>query len=462
MKSLYYILFFVIFSSVYYFVICQDVPSPRHEQTSTLVGTRLYFFGGPTSTISVYNEVWYLDLSSSFNISTPPWYRDAVMPVGYFFGTSCLSPIDNSTVYLIGGRTYISAGTKDYSYTSSVYKFNSKTSQWSTPTINNFNSSFATRNEMQAVIDNNGKIFVFGGINHGNDDNITTTAYNDMSILDITTMIWSTQTQSQPVLVDYTATLLPSGLIVYIGGRGSKLVNLNDISQVQIFDTKSYTWSTKFASGSIIASRAFHSAVLTQDGNIIIYGGSTYNSTQLVNVFSDVAVLNTNSWAWSVPSVSGRSAPPLTYHSAALYQNYMIIAFGATSTTNLYTNNIYILDIQNYTWVTTFNILTTTNKAKQTPNNGNSSTDQANNNSSNLYVGIGIGAGVVILAVVLFITGLFIYKNRHKENFIATPGTSKDDHIRETHMSTVYTPRIPPPETYAQTPMYGVPVPGNN
>ncbi|RIB06490.1 hypothetical protein C2G38_2115898 [Gigaspora rosea] len=369
------------------------------------------------------------------------------MQMGYTLGTSCLSPIDNSTVFLIGGRTWIAnTNTKTYSYTSSLYKFDSKTSQWTTPTINNFNSSFATRNEMQAVIDNYGKIFVFGGINHGNDDNITSTAYNDMSILDITTMIWSTQTQSQSVLVnvDYTATLLPSGLIVYIGGRGSNSSILNDISQIQVFDTKSYTWSTKFASGSTIASRTAHSAVLTQDGNIIIYGGSTLNSGKNVNVFSDIAVLNTNSWSWSVPSVSGTSAPPLTDHSAALYNNYMILAFGSTSASNLHTNNIYILDIQNYTWISTFNIPTTTSQTKQTQSIGNSPTSQIIQ-ANNLYVGIGIGAGVVILAVVLFIIGFFIYKNRHKETFIATPGTSKDDHIREKHMSTVYTPGIPPP-----------------
>ncbi|KAF0442577.1 galactose oxidase [Gigaspora margarita] len=347
------------------------------------------------------------------------------MPVGYTFGTSCLSPIDNSTVFLTGGRTWI-ANTNTYSYTSSVYKFDSKTSQWTIPTINNFNSNFATRNEMQAVIDNYGKIFVFGGINHGN-DNITITAYNDMNILDISTVIWSTQTQSQSVLVnaDYTATLLPSGLIVYIGGRGSNSANLNIISQVQLFDTKSCIWSTKFASGSTIASRACHSAILTQDGNIIIYGGSTYdNSGNLANVFSDIAVL------------------------------IQIPGYGATSAST-FTNNIYILDIQNYAWIITFNIPTTTNTVKQTQSIGNSPTsqvsqanNQANNNSSILYVGIGIGAGVVILVVALFVIGFFIYKNRNAT--IATPGTPKNDHIRDIHMSTVYTHGIPLPETYAR------------
>ncbi|KAF0549491.1 galactose oxidase [Gigaspora margarita] len=422
MKLLYYVFFFVIFGSRYFFVICQNVPSPRYQQTSTLVGTRLYFFGGVS--IIPSNEVWYLDLSSSLNISTPPWHSDVVMPVGYNFGTSCLSPIDNSTVFLIGGRTWMatSATTADYSYTSSVYKFDSKTSQWAAPAINNFNSSFTSRNLIKAVIDNNGKIFIFGGTNFIN--SIKTPIYNfynDMNTLDITTMTWSTQTQPQSVLdyFAYTATLLSSGLIVYIGGHSglNASASYNRMAQIQAFDTKFYTWSTKPTSGSTIVPRRHHSAVLTQSGNIIIYGGEALDSSGNVTyLFSDIAVLNTNSWVWSVPGISGTSAPPLTQHSAALYKNYMILAFGMTSASNLYTNKIYILDIQNYTWVTTINKPTTTNP-------DNSSTDQANNNSSNLYIGIGIGMGIVILAVVLFVIGYFIYKNRHKQEIIATPGT---------------------------------------
>ncbi|KAF0403432.1 galactose oxidase [Gigaspora margarita] len=410
MKSLYYILFFVIFSSVYYFVICQNVPSPRIQQTSTLVGTRLYFFGGATS-LNVFSEVWYLDLSNSFETSTSPWHSDVAMPVGYNFGTSSLSPIDNSTVFLIGGMTW-TKDTNNYLYTSSVYKFNSKNSQWTIPSINNFNSSFATRYATQAVVSNNGAIFVFGGSNYTINDNIINTIFDDMNILDINTMIWSTQTQYRPEFLngfDYTATLLPSGLIVYIGGGGT---SFNNLSQIQIFNT------------NLIPGKL---------NPIIIYGGAGYNSSGSIgNVFSDLAVLDTNSWLWTVPSVSGtRAPPPLSMHSAALYKNYMIIAFGATSSTSL-SNNCYILDIQNqnYTWVTKFNVLTTTNPVIQTHNNGNSSTEQANNNSSNLYFGIGIGAGVVSLAIVLFIIGFFIYKNQHKEKFIATPGTFKDDRIR--------------------------------
>ncbi|RIB14812.1 hypothetical protein C2G38_2094855 [Gigaspora rosea] len=174
------------------------------------------------------------------------------MPIGYNFGTSCLSPIDNSSVFLIGGRTWIitSATKIYYSYISSVYKFNSKTSQWTTPTINNFNFNFTARSDIQAVVDNNGKIFIFGGTNYISSTKTPTfNIYNDMNTLDITTMTWSTQIQSQSALTyfAYTATLLPNGLIVYIGGNSGSSTNtsLSDMAQIQAFDTIFYTWSTK-------------------------------------------------------------------------------------------------------------------------------------------------------------------------------------------------------------------------
>ncbi|KAF0407544.1 hypothetical protein F8M41_008759 [Gigaspora margarita] len=71
-------------------------------------------------------------------------------------------------------------------------------------------------------------------------------------------MTWLTQTQSQSALtyLKYAATLLPNSLIVYIGGHSGTSLNisLTNMTQIQIFDTKLFIWSTKLASGSIIAS----------------------------------------------------------------------------------------------------------------------------------------------------------------------------------------------------------------
>ena len=60
---------------------------------------------------------------------------------------------------------------------------------------------------------------------------------------------------------------------------------------------------------------------------IIIYGGVTYTHSQ---VTPDLAVLNTETFEWTAPSVSSNigDVPSLTCHSANLFENYMIVAFG--------------------------------------------------------------------------------------------------------------------------------------
>ncbi|KAF0495060.1 galactose oxidase [Gigaspora margarita] len=222
---------------------------------SALVGTRLYFFGGFSTILNVTNEVWYLDLSKSslFDTAAPTWYKDVGMPIGNFDGTACVSTTNDSTVFIIGGRQTLSK----------IHYF--------LPLIH---LSFNTRNEIQAVIDNKGRIFIFGGMSYfvNDSDNSPFIYYNDMNILDITTMSWSTLVISQaPSYSSYTATLLPTGLIVYIGGRD----NLSGQRiPIRTFDTTSLIWSTKPANGSFIGSRVGHSAVLSQNGDIIIYGGS--------------------------------------------------------------------------------------------------------------------------------------------------------------------------------------------
>ncbi|KAF0548092.1 galactose oxidase [Gigaspora margarita] len=191
--------------------------------------------------------------------------------------------------------------------------------------------------------------------------------------------------------------------------------------EIQTFNTKNYNWSTKVASGDSIDSRIGHSAVLAQNGDIIIYGGNKFNDI-FTPAIPYIAKLDTSSWMWSIPNLSQINAPQLSFHSAALYRNYMIIAFGLSPSVSsksyfALSNNLYILDIKNYTWVTSFN----PNKSppNQTPSN------------YNLFIGIGIGAGIILLGV-FSVIGFLLYK-RKKQNqypkFIPTPGTTDQINI---------------------------------
>ncbi|KAF0531617.1 galactose oxidase [Gigaspora margarita] len=367
------------------FVICQDIPDGRYELSSALINDKLYFFGGATDATNSSNEVYYIDLSSTFDIFTPPFKKVSTrMPVGDNLGT-CVSSPDNSTIFLIGGRMT--------STSTAVYKFDPISLQWTIPIIDGFNNSFINRNEINAVIDSKGKTYIFCGTDYNvGNSAVGINIFYEMSLFDTTSMTWSTSTLPTNILprIDYSATLLPIGLIIYIGGHTqltpSSAYTYTSFNDILIFDTKSLSWSNKTASGATIQPRAGHSAVLIKDGNIIIFGGAN----GAAQVYPDLAVLNTNTWIWSVPSNSTVNAPPsLAFHTANLYKIYMIIAFGGKTFQKVvrpyvYSNNIYIFDTETYSWVSSFNEVsqgTPTNKGGTSTNQGGLSTDNGNSST---------------------------------------------------------------------------------
>ncbi|KAF0492469.1 galactose oxidase [Gigaspora margarita] len=368
---------------MFFIVVSQNVPEPRYAQASALVKTKFYFFGGILKTGIITNEVWYLDLGSISNATIQKWSRsNASMSVAYHSGTSCVSTIDNSTILLIGRVMY-------------------------TPTTPNLNF--------------NKKIYVF------NSKNLNGTCQILLEILIIPPV-----TGTPPAsFTQYTATLLTNnGHIVYIGG-----IQETQANSLKVFNTLSYSWSDQSTYGDVIEPCAGHSAVV-QNGIIIIYGGyaMNINNTLYSKVTSDIAKLDTTTWIWSIPTISKTNAPPLlALHSAALYGNYMIVAFGLnvsgstglTPDTNLLNNNIYILNIQNNTWVTTIPATTT---KKPTATSTKSVITNQSSESSNykiLPIAIGIGVGGAIIVGVLSFAGYWYYKRRRCVlNSIQTPGSN--------------------------------------
>ncbi|CAG8760389.1 37347_t:CDS:2, partial [Gigaspora margarita] len=119
-----------------------------------------------------------------------------------------------------------------------------------------------------------------------------------------------------------------------------------------------------------------------QNGDIIIYGGSDHDILG-PQVFPDLAVLNTNSWMWSIPNIPSSNIPQvLASHSAVLYKNYMFVAFGVITSTGgaVYNKDYYILDTQKYVWVTTNNsMITTKNPSKSQGSQPNVGGDPSSN-----------------------------------------------------------------------------------
>jgi N-acetylneuraminic acid mutarotase len=209
----------------------------RLAHTSVLVENKLYFIGGITNdSLKASNELFYLDVSKQFDVSTPPWVDPTItVPFRSSHATVAMRNVNNKpTIYLIGGFNAPLLSTLDLN-----------TSKWSKPF---FKEEPLTRSGMKSVIDDTGKIYIYGGIHY------SSTSYeirylDEMLILDTVDLSWSDGfTMDSPKdRIDFTATFLPNGIIVYIGGiivdiSGNKEV---DISEIKLYNTNLSIWTTE-------------------------------------------------------------------------------------------------------------------------------------------------------------------------------------------------------------------------
>ncbi|EXX60866.1 Kel2p [Rhizophagus irregularis DAOM 197198w] len=220
------------------------IPVGRIGHSSTLIGNKIYYFGGITDVGASLNDVFYLDLSQPFNVANPPWIKITDIPFGSSWGSVALDNSNNTEVYLFGGITD-DVNTQKDSFKSFVYKFNINSLSWNIPTVSGIAPS--RRIEMKAISDNSGKIYIFGGAANFLVGAQTRTFFSDMITFDIADSSWSINTAVNG-RATYSATLLSNGIIVYVGGLepfngNNDVVLIADISKILLFDTNSLTWS---------------------------------------------------------------------------------------------------------------------------------------------------------------------------------------------------------------------------
>ncbi|CAB4442540.1 unnamed protein product [Rhizophagus irregularis] len=405
---IYYLLYIFSLSYVESFT-----PAARAVHSSVFIesNNRLYFLGGEINGNIPVNEVFYLDVSKNFDTVSPPWTDltpAAAIPFrSSWAGVSDISINGDSIISLFGGYMLDNNIDQD-SFTSNLYTFNVTSQQWSIPQIQG--NSPKRRRNMKSVIDDSGIIYIFGGYFV-----VPTTPqevmFNDMIKIDINTFSLSFgSTQNGPTRrCAYTATLLPKGIIVYIGGYEEDGNSIVDINEVFLYNTKLDAWSLMNANNiNSIESRYLHSAVLAPDGKIIVYGGlKDALGEETMKVVPDLAVLDTNTFPfeWNVPQVTSNvgSIPSLACHSADIVGDNMIVAFGNITRSDApsveLNPKIYLLNVMNYTWVNTFD------PKQQSTDNNIDTTQQDKIAKIKTEIGIicGVIGSVVIIVIIFFI-----------------------------------------------------------
>ncbi|CAG8670647.1 10993_t:CDS:2, partial [Cetraspora pellucida] len=118
--------------------------------------------------------------------------------------------------------------------------------------------------------------------------------------------------------------LLQNGQILYIGGKSSEN-NQTLMNRILSYDTLKDSWQINNTTGNTPGERKDHTAVLTSDGQVIVYGGESNLSIPAIPY---LAVLNTSKtpYMWLTP-IEENSIGSLAGHTSVMFKNYMITAF---------------------------------------------------------------------------------------------------------------------------------------
>jgi N-acetylneuraminic acid mutarotase len=135
-----------------------------------------------------------------------------------------------------------------------VYQFDPKSGQWNRPIIKGGKEPIRRR-EYQAVVGDE-SIYMFGGAVDNLVGSDTVQFLNDLIIFNTNDLTWSEgSTLNTPIpRWDYTATILSDGRIIYIGGIEHTVDDIYrevDINQINIYDTKSASWSVMVCTGHV-------------------------------------------------------------------------------------------------------------------------------------------------------------------------------------------------------------------
>ncbi|CAB4477977.1 galactose oxidase [Rhizophagus irregularis] len=373
-------------------------PPSRFRHASILIGSKWYIIGGFNYKGKSLSDFFYLDLSNPFstkNLDTLQYKQ--LNDNGLAPNAWCNTVTTNNMIYLFG---CLMVSDK----TSLVYQYSINSDKWTNPPIAGTTSPVHRIQNGVVPNDSTGRIYYFGGINDTYDP------LNDMWILDTNNnqLSWQQITSAPLQICCFSTILLSDGYILYIGGY-SNSTEIRDVflKNITRYNINSNEWDLMTTKGESVPFRRGFSAILVPaDGRIIVYGGVKDD------VFtSDLAVLDTTKYEWSLPEVKDKPKPK-SYHTACFYDNFMIVAFGILNDDNRPDSGIYLLDLTDkstYRWVTDF-------KPNKSIGDGN---------RVNIIIGASIGA--VIFSILVSFFSYRFYKKRKRNSQRESSKIAVDD-----------------------------------
>eukprot|EP00967_Tisochrysis_lutea_P059640 scaffold76032_cov33-Tisochrysis_lutea.AAC.2 len=110
----------------------------------------------------------------------------------------------------------------------------------------------------------------------------------------------------------HTATRLSHGRVLVFGGNDAEC----SFAQPHMLALSTMEWTHPTTTGDAPAARTGHAAVSLDGVRVLIYGGWDYTANGVGYDFrDDIAILDTDSWTWSRPTVMGAAPAARVGHS---------------------------------------------------------------------------------------------------------------------------------------------------
>ena len=237
----------------------------------------------------------------------------------------------HAALTLSNGKVLIIGGANGTNISRSAELYDPSTGNWT------FTGSMVSPRELPtASILPNGKVLVAGG---SPDDS---TMLNTCELYDPSTGLWTaTGSMNQERIFHVAVTLLNGKVLVIGGGVGNQhLIGLNS---TELYDPLTGVWTT---TGSMKYPRMLHTASLLPDGNVLVVGG-TDNETNR-NIYNSSELYNSSTGVWLD---AGDMLISRAGHTASLLnnRNVLISGGGGTNWTALRSAELYVPSTNSFT-----------------------------------------------------------------------------------------------------------------
>jgi hypothetical protein len=172
----------------------------------------------------------------------------------------------------------------------------------------------AARQGHTATLLPGGKVLIVGGYGAAG-------LLNTAELYDPFTGTWSLTGNLNVARADHTATLLPNGKVLIAGGGYTE--DFDELKSAELYDPATGTWTS---TGNLNIGRDSHTATLLPNGKVLVAGG--YNGDDFINFEARAELYDPTTGTWSI---TGSLHQRRANHSSTLLPDGRVLVAGGTN-----------------------------------------------------------------------------------------------------------------------------------